>query len=288
GTAAGAGGGASAAGFFASVGGKIAVGVAGAALVGGGVSAYAVGRDTPPEQPPTRPAAAAVAVQNQRMDGLPMVVRSQYVRVSGHRDPAVEQRINQALRSPVDWTIQRVRAMTQQMGTGCTQDAVVELTARIGIRNSSLISVLYPDNKSVLCFPADGELAGWAVTVDAETGRAYTADDIFKPDTLTPTGISTLLDRLAYVTDETVTHMWGPNGCARNQPPERSDFFPEQSPEGISPEQIPPAATVFFAPDRLVLNWSTEGSGCMKTRLAAPYAKVRDLLKPDLAAHLPA
>ncbi|MFD0906014.1 hypothetical protein, partial [Actinomadura sediminis] len=280
------GGSVGAAGVFAGVGGKVAAGVAGAALVGGGVAAYTTGgREAAPER--ARPVAAAVTVQNQRLDGLPLVVRSQYVRISGHRDAAVERRINETLRSPLDWTIGRVRAATEQYRSVCVRDSVVEMTARVGVKGPSLISVLYPDNRSTLCTPADGLLPSWAVTVDVETGRAYTADDVFKPGTLTPAGIDTLLARLAYVPGDAIERMWGPNDCAADRPPRRDDFFPRDNPASGGPRQAPPYATIFFAPDRFVLNWSAEGSACMKSRMAAPYGEVRDLLKPDLAARLP-
>ncbi|MDL4772558.1 serine/threonine-protein kinase [Actinomadura xylanilytica] len=284
GAAAGAGGTAAAgSGILAGVGAKVAVAVAGTAVVAGagGTAVYSAGHGR--DEPRVRPVAATVSTQNETLSGVPVAVRAQYAQISGHRDPAVQRRINQELRAPLDWSIDRIRQATARSRAQCSGQSRVSTAVRMGVRGPSLISVVYKtDNR--YCFPADGALPGWAVTLDLKTGRAYTAEDIFKPSTLTSAGLQVLWSRL---TSKEGT-FWGPDGCMGDHPPQRSDFLPSSEPTLDGGRQKgPPYATVFLAPDHFEVNWSTEGSACTSDQLTGPYAKVRDLLEPDFAALLP-
>ncbi|MFB4312772.1 serine/threonine-protein kinase [Actinomadura sp. 21ATH] len=274
-------------GVFATVGGKAALVVAGTAVVAGtgGVVAYTTADDGE-ATPRTQPVAATVAVQNQAYTEARLVVQNaQYARITGLRDAAAQERVNRALREPLDWTIGYLRRAGTDAGTQCTQDARLSTTARVGLRGPSLVSAVYKTNARY-CAPADGEMPGWAVTVDLKTGRALKADDVFKPGTLTASGLATLWGRLKSESDTGRRPwgqvMWGPRGCVHGGP-ERKDFFPRQDVTG----PWPAVATPFFAPGQFEINWSAGGSSCMYDRLTAPYAKVRDLLKPEIVAMLP-
>ncbi|MFC6933052.1 serine/threonine-protein kinase [Actinomadura yumaensis] len=225
--AGGTGGGAASGGFLAGVGGKVAVGVAGTALVaGGGTAAYSVQHDSGPAK--ARPVAAVIATESRLLSGVPVAVRSQYAKITGLRDGAVQQSANQQLRAPVDWTVQRLSSQTAEVETRSMckgNNSTVALTARMGVKGPSLVSAVYA-NKSTLCFPVDGVMPGWAVTVDLKTGRALTADDVFKPGTLTASGIRTLWGRLTVRGGS----IYGPTGCRRGEFPERADFFPSKPP----------------------------------------------------------
>ena len=277
--AAAGGGGASAggAGLLAGAGGKVAVAVAGAAVVAGAGGAVAFTNLNDDEPRPTVPV-AAVSTLNQTYTDVPLVVRNaQYVQVSGVRDAALLQRINQALRSPLDATIADMRRGTAQSRQYCTRNAEVNTTARIGVKGPKLISVVYRTNVQY-CAPADGAMPGRAVTVDLTTGRMLGAEDVFKPDTLTPSGLRTLWSRL---TSAGRGDMWGPEGC-RREGPQREDFFPKSTRlHGW------PASTPFLGTDQFEINYSVAGSECPYDRLTAPYARVRDLLKPEILAALP-
>ncbi|GAA3943743.1 hypothetical protein GCM10023085_27100 [Actinomadura viridis] len=280
GTAAGGGAAAGGSGVLAGVGGKAALAVAGAAVVAGAGGTFAYTNlndsDEPRQQPRLRPVAAAISTMNQTYTDVPLAVQNaQYVQISGLADTALQGRINQALRAPLDETVEAMHSGTRENGASCTQTAQVGTTARVGVHGRALVSAVYRVRVRY-CMPADGEMPGRAVTVDMKTGRVLKTEDVFKPDTLTPAGLRTLWGRLTGTTQ----NMWGPDGCQR-EGPQRTDFFPWRDAEW-------PWATAFFATDRFEINYSRGGSECPYDRLTAPYAKVRDLLKPEIVAMLPA
>ncbi|MFB4313938.1 serine/threonine-protein kinase [Actinomadura sp. 21ATH] len=288
--AGGTGGQASGAGIAGTKGGAgtaVAAGAAGAALL---VGAGAVVVASLPSGPPSsgrptaagRPVMGTIATQRQTLGERRVDVRAQYVRLSGPVDPAVRERADQALRAPLDWTIQRVQPHTAAQRAACNGNSAAAMRVRIGVNGPSLVSALYT-NASTLCWPADGAPPGWAVTIDVKTGRAYTATDIFRPQTLTAPGIQSLWNRMAVKG----RRMWGPRGCM-GEYPRRADFFPTAS-AGLPglPAQDPPRVTVFLAPDRIEVNTALEGSACRSETLTAPYGKVGDLLAPGIVGKLP-
>ncbi|WP_119728551.1 serine/threonine-protein kinase [Thermomonospora amylolytica] len=267
-------------GLFAGAGAKVALAVAGTAVVAGAGGIVVANVSQEPPAPPARPVSALVATQNQTYTDVPLQVRNaRYAQISGLGDAQVQRRLNQALRQPLDWWITWMRDNTGRNRDLCTGSSLVESDVRIGLRGPTLVSVRY-DITGDLCYPADGTLPSWAVTVNVKTGRVLTATDVFRPETLTDRGVTTLWNRL------TATEgIFEPGGCS-TLPVDRDDFFPSRQPDGPNGE-FPPYATVFFAPDRFEINWSTGGSDCVRDLLYAPYDKVRDLLKPEIVAALP-
>ncbi|HEX2314810.1 MAG TPA: hypothetical protein VHJ17_13800, partial [Thermomonospora sp.] len=280
-----AGSGVAGSGVLAGVGAKVALGVAGAAVVAGaGGVAVNVTRDgTPP--PRVRPVAAVVAVQNQTYAGIPMVVRdARYARVTGLRDRRIEERVNRALREPLDATIAWILDGTRRLRGQCTRPSRVGSTVRTGTHGGgALVSAVYRIDGDY-CWQANGVLPSWSMTVDTRDGRKLTATEVFLPSTLTPDGIRVLWSRLT----PTEPDVFADGGCLDGQLPKRSDFFPYRIAGEAGPwQQQPPVATPFFGADRFELNWSAGGSDCVYDRLVAPYGKVRDLLRPEIAALLP-
>mgnify|MGYP001387874285 CR=1 FL=1 len=274
--AAAAGGG----GLLAGAGAKVALAVAGAGVVAGAGGFVVANAPAKPAAPPERPVAVAAAVQNQTYTDVPLQIRNaRYAQVSGLGDAQRQQRINQALRQPLDWWISWMRDATRSNRDLCTGTSYINSDVRVGLRGPTLVSVRY-EISGDLCYPADGTLPSWAVTVNVKTGRALTAADVFRPETLTGRGISTLLSRM------TATEgIFESGGCASDYSVGRADFFPSE-PQGLDME-YPPHMTVFFTPDRFELIWSTEGSACIFDLFHAPYDRVRDLLKPEIVALLP-
>ncbi|MFI0353466.1 serine/threonine-protein kinase [Actinomadura sp. 9N407] len=285
GSAVGGGAAAPSAGIFGGVGAKVAVAVAGAAVVAGTGATVALNTFGDDPLPPVRPVAASISTYNQTFTDARLVVQNaQYVQISGHRDPAMQKRINQALRAPLDETIAYLRTSTKEMGAQCTQDAQASTTAKMGLKGPDLISAVY-SVKSRYCAPADGVMPGRAVTVNLKTGRALTADDVFLPGTLSASGVKTLWGRLRSEATESLPggqDFWGSLGCVHGGP-QRSHFYPRKDAElGTA------VATAFFTADGFEINWSTGGSTCFYDRLTAPYSKVKDLLKPEIVKMLPA
>jgi serine/threonine-protein kinase len=269
--------------------GKAAIVVAGAAVVIAGVAAVTRSNGSSHSKPPvasapvSRTPVASPAVQisvklnslNQTLTGPPIRVQgARYVQVSGLPDPAVQTKINKALRAPLDAGIKKI----QQFNGGpfpATEPAVIRATAVIGVQTATLLSV----SNVIEGEGADAESSGFAferaVTVDLRTGRELGARDIWSASTLTAQGMATLKSRLTVQT---------PQDC-KSLPVVLKDFLPAK---GYVRD------TAFFTPEKmeLLIDWtaSTSFGHCtdqLHMILTAPISKIRDLLKPEFAAQLP-
>ncbi|WIX98514.1 protein kinase [Amycolatopsis mongoliensis] len=202
--AAGAGAGVTAAGtgtgVTAAMVGKVAAAVAIAGgLVAGGLVVFQGGDD-----PPAPPAALSVAVQtlSGRDQALPVSYELQYPQVSGGPDAAVRQRINDALRAPVDKRLKSVRDTVADPSTleQIRQEGetpAMHTSARVLLQTPRLLSVRYEHG-------LDSDVLGhttWrfpeALSVDLTTGQVLGPADVFRPEVLTAAGMRTLTRRLA-------------------------------------------------------------------------------------------
>ncbi|WP_051107750.1 protein kinase domain-containing protein [Actinomadura atramentaria] len=283
GGAAGGGG----AGLLAGTGAKVAVAVVAAvAVAGGGAAAYTARGSGGHDAPPAKGASPAVALAAMTTTEQHLAVNAKYARVTGLADAGAQEKVNAALRAPLDfhisWMRQANKSMLVQPETRAEcGTAAVDTSVKLGLSGPRLVSALYTfDGRT--CAPSDGTLPGWAVNADLKTGRPLTTADILKPSALTDAGIADLFRRLT----STEEGVFGPDGCAATRL-KRADFLPGPA-SGDDPAGIPAAATVFLDRDHFAVNWSVEGSACIHDVLTAPYAKVRDLLNPDIAAALPA
>jgi serine/threonine-protein kinase len=227
------------------------------------------------------------------------VDRAQYVQVSGMADRAAQQRVNQALKAPVEQDVQVMRSITQGSGTQCGKPNTVRTQARLGLAGPKMLSVLYYPTIT-FCSPADGELARSAVTVDLTTGRALGIDDILTPAALTPAGLQTLWKRLSsdhsswswdlpdkpQFTDPQDAKDIFTNNCSLH-PLSRADFLPSRVQGETATD--PPKMTLLFTPEGLKVFWAQAGSDqCTFFMFTAPYTSVTDLLRPEIAKLLPA
>ncbi|MFJ1768137.1 protein kinase [Amycolatopsis sp. NPDC088138] len=188
------------AGVTAALAGKIAMVIAIlGALVVGGFLIFPPGDD-----PPAPPAALSVAVQtlSGRDQTLPISYELQYPQVTGGPDAAVRQRINDALRAPVD---KRLKAVRDEVAVPSTLEQIrangetpaLHTTARVLLQTPALLSVRYDHD-------LDSDVLGhttWrfpeALSVDLATGRVLGPQDVFRPEILTAEGMRTLTQRLA-------------------------------------------------------------------------------------------
>ncbi|MEW2357224.1 hypothetical protein, partial [Spirillospora sp. NPDC029432] len=194
GTAAGATGG----GIFAAAGTKIAVTVAATALAAGGAGAVVVstqgGDDGPRAQGPVRlvPVAARVVTANQPAGGSGAAASQQYVTISGHSDPALEKKINAALRAASDKGLATYRS--EYAGREDVQE--VHSTAQVTLNTKRYLSVAYGFGVT----PTPDSFGNWvknftsdsAVVIDLSNGRQLGVGDIFTAATLQPAGLSRL------------------------------------------------------------------------------------------------
>src|SRR5262245_16539355 len=118
--------------------------------------------------------------------------KGQYATVSGHPDAAIQQRINRVLREPVA----RAHPLAEAVGGN---PASLATDATVTLQTPWLLSVLY----SYRIVPTEPN-QNWAknfyeserVIVDLTDGRRLGAGDLFRPETLTTTGLQTLGERL--------------------------------------------------------------------------------------------
>lgn len=231
------------------------------------------GKDGKPQGP------IVVATEDKAYaDRMLQVKGAQFVQVNNLTDPAAKQRVNQALHAPIDWMVAWMGAsMEPDQKKQCAgKSSVLKSTVRMGLRGPELLSAA-TSLELAPCFEADGGFPTQAVTVDLKAGKALTAADVFRPITLTKPGLQKLWSRLSGDKAD-----W--KDCPDREPIKRADFFPIKGGAGIPP--TPPVLNLLFTPGTLEVFWSEAGSTCNFFKFSAPYAKVKDLLKPAIAAHL--
>jgi serine/threonine-protein kinase len=261
--------------FGANAATKVVAVATGVLVVGGaGTAAIVVSR----HKPKPKPLRVELASYSQPVSGLDLR-NSRYVRVNGVKDPTVQRRVNAALLGPLDWAVDELRQQTAQANPPCTKPTVLNARPELGLRGPRLITVRYELPKQT-CFPLDYELPHVTVTVDVRTGKALTADEVFRPETLTPDGLATLWKRVSpHTTQPDLTLV-----CVR-PPLLRKDFSPGEPFTTKRPQ--PPRISPFFTPTGVAMTWSHVGSECPYFSVTVPYTEVRDLLNPKIVAELP-
>ncbi|MFJ7217478.1 serine/threonine-protein kinase [Amycolatopsis sp. NPDC098790] len=184
-------------GLTAAMAGKVAAAVVIAGgLVAGGVLLIPNGDDPP------APLTVALQTTSGKDPALPIGYELQYPQVAGGADAALRQRINDALRAPVD---KRLESIHDGVAEPSTLERVrqegetlrVHSSARVLRQAPGLLSVRYDHDldSDVLAhttwrFPE-------ALSVDLATGRVLGPKDVFRPEILTAAGMRTLTERLS-------------------------------------------------------------------------------------------
>lgn len=263
-------------GLLATAGAKVtatAAATAVAATAATGTVVY-VNRDKAP--PRTTPVALHVSAQtktqSQQFPAIRMAVdNAEYVQISGHRDPVVEKRINQALHAPIDQAIADYRKHWDQVGPerrGPQLGFNLRLTvkAHYGLRGPRLLSVRYLIGNPV--FAAGGtDLRVKAVNVELATGRILKEGDMFQPAALAGNAA----------------------GVSRRVPPpppipvgsESCKFLPFdklQRVNGIS------AVAPTFVAGQMEFTWTVSELCSASRTVTVPYAKLADIMKPEVLA----
>ncbi|HJQ47532.1 MAG TPA: protein kinase [Amycolatopsis sp.] len=283
--AAGAGTGIAAAGV-----GKIVVAflVLGA-LVAGGIFAY-----TQLTEPRQAELTVTVQTANGQEPSLPITYTVQYPQVSGHADPAVQQRINDALRAPVDERLRKIRAAvsdpdTLQMIRDHGETVRVRTTATITLRTPALLSVRYEHDLDSDVLSHTSWRFPETVTVDLSTGKVLGPHEMFRPEVLTAAGMAELTDRLT-------PHTANGEFCRRptvdtneddNDGPRVSIDATEATDRAA--EHVPAADIGFTSTGTdFVILWYDLGciTAAGQETVTLPYAEVADLLLPNFLTML--
>ncbi|WP_459706984.1 serine/threonine-protein kinase [Actinophytocola sp. KF-1] len=167
-----------------AVAAKVAAAVVGAAVVAGAtvIVVNTTGGDDPPPAEPF-----AVSVSTEQASYEHMDVSAQVVTVSG--SPRADA-LNEALRAPVDAAVREVRdgvaAIRQDMretGDDRWDDpASIAVTADVLLRTDHYVSVRYDSRPDLGVLTNSSWQSYGTVTVDLDTGKALTADEVFQPD----------------------------------------------------------------------------------------------------------
>jgi serine/threonine-protein kinase len=264
--------------FGANAAVKTAAVATGVIVVGSaGTAAIVVSRHKPK---PTPAARVELASYTQPVAGLDLR-NSRYVRVTGLRDAGLQHRINDALFGPLDLGIAELRQANAEAVPPCTKPTVLASKPAIGLRGKRLLSVRYSLPK-VGCFDANFDLPDIVVNIDLRTGKALTATDVFRPETLTSTGIASLVERVMSRTPAKERDF--AQVCFLT-PPSRADFDPGGT--FLTKQILPPKMSPFFTANGLTVVWSQGGSECPVFSVTLPYSESRNLLTPRIVAELP-
>ncbi|AXB46013.1 serine/threonine-protein kinase [Amycolatopsis albispora] len=173
--------------------------LAGAALVGTGVIVVVnnSGDDPAPPPPVVRNVAMQVStnVTTERAPGSTVDVNAQFLSVGGGADPGVTQRINTALREPVDRWVAFVSRSAPEWGQNTGGPPVIGTDATVGLQNDELLSVRYTHKvtnppHSTWMFKSS------ALTFDLRTGELLTPDKLLRPEKRNPAGMTELAGAL--------------------------------------------------------------------------------------------
>jgi len=256
---------------------KVVAVATGVVVVGSAGTAAIVLSQHKPKKAPA-PLRVELASYNRPVTGLDLR-NARYVQVTGVRDPALQRQANAALLDPLEWAVGELKEEYAKANPPCTKPTVLGSKPELGLRGPRLVSVRYELPKET-CFPIDYMLPHVAVNVDLRTGKALTAEQVFRPTTLTTSGMAALMKHVdAHTTRPDFARVCAP------QPLSRADFDPGRPFETKRPQ--PPFITPFLTPQGLAMMWSHVGSECPYYSVSVPYAEVRDLLDPRVAAELP-
>ncbi|MEU4821016.1 serine/threonine-protein kinase [Actinomadura sp. NPDC023710] len=305
GAGAGGAGGAGTAGTVATGAGKTSAGflakasVAKAALVVAG--ATAAGTVSVVAYETTRPEAAqepqiTLASLNQTYgDRVLKVQGGQYARVKGMKKASVQTAANKALRVPLDQAIRFYKewGKTAAARAACGGRMNLLGTSVVkGLSGPDLVSVRYVPKFQRSCGKGPGYFPGFGVTVDLRTGRALTADDIFKPASFGEAGMTRLWDGIPEGPDKLQLSIGFSGSGGFFNPLHREAFYPTSR----RPES-PPWALPFFGERQFDLvcmgqDFGPPSGGVDLSSTNAyvfpiPYGKVKALFKPEFAALLP-
>ncbi|MFI0353566.1 serine/threonine-protein kinase [Actinomadura sp. 9N407] len=274
---AGAGAGAASGGVLAATGAKVAVAVGAATAVaaGGGTAAYVVADQ---DDPVTRPVAAVSTMNTTTaIPGRPslQVQNAQFVQLSGLVDDGLVRRVNSALRAPLDRRIAAFRTYIAGNHTGAAVPGCATVGSKATVRYSGprLVSVFYAFETKT-CSVADEDIAPReTVTVDLRTGRVLGAEDVFRD--LSASGVAAIGRLLPPETTQDRYCLSGPLKPADLEP---------------DPRGVPGIATVqvTFTRENVQLEYVVPHAECgLGAVWPVPYAKIIDLIKPEVAALLP-
>jgi serine/threonine-protein kinase len=249
-----------------AVAAKVAAAVVGAAVVAG--ATVIVVNTTGDDPPAAAPFAVSVKAEQASYD-LNMDVSAQVVTVSGS---AHADELNAALRAPVDGVVREVRdgvAAIRQDMKGYDDDrwddpAKIDVTADVLLQNDHYVSVRYDSQPDLGPLTNSSWQSYRTVTVDLDTGKAVTTDEMFQPG-----GVSALTD--LWLREDKLT------GCP--------DMTSGSTRLELGKEDIGKDALVAFTPDHAsfsveLFRFGNRATACGTQIVDMPYSELTKVLEP--------
>ncbi|SEO87372.1 serine/threonine-protein kinase [Amycolatopsis saalfeldensis] len=272
------------AGVTATVVGKIAIAVVVVAgLVAGGLVVFRPG-DDPPAPPPLTVAMQTLSGRDQ---ALPISYELQYPQVSGGTDAGLRQRVNDALRAPIDKRLKSVRdgvavPSTLDMFRQQGETAALHSSARILLQTPDVLSVRYDHDLDSTVLGHTTWRFPEAFSVDLTTGKVLGPKDMFRSEILTAVGMRRLTQRLEPQVGEFCTIPTVDGYPTRKATMDAADM--------VGGGDHVPASTFGFTETgaEFEIRWYELGcaSASGSESVALPYAELQDLLLPKFLTML--
>ncbi|QFU85305.1 serine/threonine-protein kinase [Amycolatopsis sp. YIM 10] len=250
----------------------------GAALVGTGAVIVVNSTGENPAPPPPTPAIEQVAmtadVRNRTENFGTFDFNGQYVAISGLADPAVQERVNQALMAPVDGWIDYVREINPDPATDTPH---LSTKAEIRRQDDKVLSVKYTRSIDSVQFGNRGGFSIRGVTVDLKTGEVIDAPKVFADAAAGQAGTTELEERLL---------ARSPGGfCGGGTVHEPME--PRHLTEPYTAGDGDPAVQAIFATEAVEFDVYGSAFGgpmaCDHQTVVVPYADLADLMAPGTA-----
>jgi hypothetical protein len=261
---------------------KAAIAVAGAAAVAAvAVTAVVYTNGTRPKKHPAPiPVAFTVepfAARSESLgQGATFRITGEYAKVSGLKSPQLTDKVNAALRTPVDKRLAEDRPTLAAIAAKETYTATDKAT--ILLRGPRLMSVRYDTNVLGNVGPLWDLVR--TVTVDLTTGDTLLNRDLFLPTTVTAAGLRTLTRRInphlpggAICPGESLTTF---TAATRNLTPKHLDDTSVEMALG------PRALEIFIVGADLGFS-----DACGVPHAEVPYTEVADLMSPEVFNRIP-
>jgi hypothetical protein len=263
---------------------KAGAAITGAIVVGAAATFIAVHHGGGEHHPPPRPSASpqgpriAFASLTERYTRPALTFNGRYVRIDGLPDPAIAQRVNQALRAPIEEQLKRYRTARLLPNNPVGKDPRITTGIELGLRGPRLIAARYLFTSHNAPLTPYDLAASRAVIVDLTTGRRLRAADILRAQVLTRSGLSDLERRIGHAAPGGALC----DGVEKTFPDElRSKTVDNDDKETRALDLMPTGTGVQFDVMPPVLGYAF---ACSETVVAVPYAQISDLVRPDVLA----
>ncbi|GAA4631325.1 hypothetical protein GCM10023196_060310 [Actinoallomurus vinaceus] len=266
--------------LLGKTGTKVTIAITGAAIIGAAGTVVLMPKEKRHHQPPPTHAATPLTISyvplHQRFTKPAFDIMGKYVKVGGLPNPTIEREVNRFLRLPLDQQMERYR--THSAATPISEQRKVTTTIEVGLRGPHLLSVRYRFEAAGMAMGDRVEsFVSRSVTVNLTTGRRLRAQDILRPEVLTPSGVRRLIQRIGRLSP-------GGSLCEGGK-----IWSPRLSPAGIDSDDkdvryldlLPTATGIEF---NVLLYMMGYDMACAESFVSVPYAKLSDLVVPAFRA----